>query len=63
VLDVHTLDGPPTVATSRVSDLAGGGQTDMQCRYSAYDLELPPDVFTERSLRNPPQQWLERPAN
>jgi outer membrane lipoprotein-sorting protein len=63
VLDVQTIDGHPTVVTSRVSDLAGGGQTDMQFRYIAYDLELPPDVFTERSLRNPPQQWLERPAN
>jgi hypothetical protein len=35
----------------------------MQFRYIAYDLGIPADVFTERSLRNPPREWLERPAD
>lgn len=60
VMKVETIDGHPTVTTSRVSDLEGGGQTDMQFRYIAYDIGLPEDVFSERSLRNPPRQWLER---
>lgn len=60
VLDVETIGGNPTVTASRVSDLAGGGQTDMQFRYIKYDLQLPADLFTERSLRNPPREWLER---
>lgn len=62
VLEVESIDGYPTVTTSRVSDLGGGGQTDMQFRYIKYDLGLPADVFTERSLRNPPRDWLKRPA-
>ncbi len=62
VVEVTTIDGFPTVTQSRVSDLAGGGRTDMQFRYIAYDLGLPEDVFSERSLRNPPREWLERPA-
>ena len=62
VIEVETVDGFPTVTQSRVSDLAGGGRTDMQFRYVAYDLGLPEDVFSERSLRNPPRDWLERPA-
>jgi hypothetical protein len=44
-------------------DLASGGQTDMQFRYIQYDLGFPEDIFTERSLRTPPREWLERPAD
>ena len=62
VLKVEEIDGPPTVTTSRVSDLLGGGTTDMQFRYIKYDGGLPEQVFTERSLRNPPRDWLKRPA-
>ena len=61
VLEVETIDGHPTVTTSRVSDLLGGGTTDMQFRYIAYDVGLPEDVFTERSLRSPPRNYLEPP--
>lgn len=60
VLDVEVFDGYPTVTASRVSDLQSGGKTDMQFRYVSYDLGLPDDVFTERSLRNPPRDWLTR---
>jgi len=62
VLKVEEIDGHPTVTTSRVSDLLGGGTTDMQFRYIKYDGGLPEQVFTERSLRNPPREWLKRPA-
>jgi hypothetical protein len=62
VLEVEDIEGYPTVTLSRVSDLAGGGRTDMQFRYIDYDLGLDESVFTERSLRTPPRQWLERPA-
>jgi hypothetical protein len=62
VLKVETIEGFPTVTLSRVSDLAGGGQTDMQFRYIDYDIGLDESVFTERSLRNPPRQWLSRPG-
>jgi len=61
VFDVQEIDGHPTVTTSRVSDLLTGGRTDMQFRYIKYDIGLPDSVFTERSLRNPPREWLSRP--
>jgi hypothetical protein len=61
VLKVEQLQGIPTVMASRVSDLGSGGQTEMQFRYITYDLELPDGVFTERSLRTPPREWLQRP--
>jgi outer membrane lipoprotein-sorting protein len=63
VLEVETIDGHPTVTTSRVTDIEGGGRTDMQFRHIAYDIGVPPDVFSERSLRNPPREWLERPTD
>ena len=61
VVRVEEIEGYPSVTQSRVSDLAAGGQTDMQFRYIDYDLGLDESVFTERSLRNPPRQWLARP--
>jgi outer membrane lipoprotein-sorting protein len=61
VLGVEEFDGNPTVTTSRVSDLLTGGKTDMQFRYIKFDVGLPESVFTERSLRNPPRDWLARP--
>lgn len=63
VSSVETIDGHPTVTTSRVSDLLSGGKTDMQFRYIAYDIGIPADVFTERSLRNPPREWLQRKSD
>jgi len=62
VFDVAEFDGYPTVTTSRVSDLLTGGKTDMQFRHIKYDVGLPDSVFTERSLRTPPRDWLKRPA-
>mgnify|MGYP001811947824 CR=1 FL=1 len=62
VLKVEDIGGHPTVTISRVSDLVGGGQTDMQFRYIAYEIGLPEQVFTERSLRNPPREYLKRPG-
>jgi hypothetical protein len=62
VLKTELIGGHPTVTTSRVSDLLIGGKTDMQFRFIQYDVGLPEQVFTERSLRTPPRDWLKRPA-
>jgi len=62
VFEVKEFDGHSTVTTSRVSDILTGGKTDMQFRYIKYDVGFPESVFTERSLRNPPRNWLKRPA-
>jgi hypothetical protein len=61
VIAVEEIQGHPTVTRSRVSDLLGGGHTLLEFRHTAYDLSLPASLFTERSLRNPPRQWLKRP--
>jgi len=63
VLKVEEIGGYPTVTASRVSDLIGNGTTDMQFRYIKYDVGLPEQAFTERSLRNSPREWLRRPKD
>ncbi len=62
VIEVTDVDGHPTVTKSRVSDLDGNGETNMEFRFIGYDLDIPAEVFTERSLRRPPNEWLKRPA-
>lgn len=59
-LKVAEIQGHPTVVHSRVEDLANGGATEMQFRHISYDLGLPETIFSERSMRTPPRQWLER---
>lgn len=55
---IETVDGFPTATRMRVDDLESGGYTLSEMRYIHYNLNLPADIFTERSLRNPPYQWL-----
>lgn len=59
---VETIEGQPTVVHALVTDERAGGTTEMRFRGIDYDLGLPPDVFSERSLRSPPQQWLRAPS-
>ncbi|WP_100643443.1 outer membrane lipoprotein-sorting protein [Alteromonas facilis] len=55
---IEDIQGYPTVVRSKVSDLQSGGYTLMEFRNISYDIGLDDDVFTERSLRTPPRQWL-----
>lgn len=57
-LQVETFQGHPTVTRTVVSDLGAGGQTEMRFRNITYDLGLPAEIFSERSMRAPPRQWL-----
>ncbi|TVQ40943.1 MAG: outer membrane lipoprotein-sorting protein [Wenzhouxiangella sp.] len=60
VLQVEEIDGYPTGTMMRMDDLDEGGHTIVEFRFASYDLGIPESVFTERSLRNPPRQWLQR---
>jgi hypothetical protein len=57
-LEVEDIDGYPTVTTMRAADLRSGGETVSEFSNVEYDLGVPEDLFTERTLRNPPRQWL-----
>lgn len=58
VLKIEQIDGYPTVVHSRMKNLDNGGVTEMQFRNVDYDLGIPDGIFSERSLRNPPTDWL-----
>lgn len=58
--NIQTVDGHPTPLRMRVEDESMGGYTEVQFRGQEYDLGIPADVFSDRSLRNPPRQWLSR---
>ncbi len=60
IQEVQDIGGYPTGTRMRMDDLDSGGHTLVEFRFSAYDLGIPEEVFTERSLRNPPRQWLGR---
>lgn len=57
-VDIETIQGFPTVVRSKVSDLVSGGYTLMEFRNSEYNVGIPDEVFSERSLRTPPLKWI-----
>jgi len=60
VTAVETINGYPTGTEVKMTDLDTGGYTLTQFRFSEYDIGLPDSVFSERSLRSPPREWLRR---
>lgn len=60
-LSQDTIDGFATVTRMKVSDHRTGGYTFSEMRFIKYDIGIPDEVFSERSLRTPPQEWLKRP--
>jgi predicted RND superfamily exporter protein/outer membrane lipoprotein-sorting protein len=57
-LEVSDVQGFPTVTQMKVSDLRTGGNTVSEFRKVQYDIGIPDDVFTERTLRNPQREWF-----
>jgi predicted RND superfamily exporter protein/outer membrane lipoprotein-sorting protein len=57
-LEVGEFQGHPTVTKMKVSDLRSGGSTVSEFRNVQYDLGIPDDVFTERTLRSPSREWF-----
>ena len=58
VVKVKNIDGIPTVMKSRITDLSNNSYTEMQFRKVKYDVGLPSNIFSERSMRTPPKAWL-----
>jgi hypothetical protein len=58
VLKVKNIDGNATVMKSRITDLNNNSYTEMQFRKVKYDVGLPNNIFSERSMRTPPKTWL-----
>ncbi len=57
-LEVKDFQGHPTVTKMKVTDVRGGGYTISEFRNVEYDLGIPDEVFTERTLRSPSREWF-----
>lgn len=55
---IETIQGHPTITQMKAENLRDGSYTLNQMRGIKYDLGIPSDVFSERSLRMPPNEWL-----
>jgi outer membrane lipoprotein-sorting protein len=58
VLKTQTVAGFTTVIHSKITQLSDNSYTEMQFRKVKYNVGLPDSIFSERSLRTPPKQWL-----
>lgn len=58
VLKTKEIQGITTVVHSKMMSHLDNSYTEMQFRRIKYNVGLPNDVFSERSLRNPPKKWL-----
>jgi outer membrane lipoprotein-sorting protein len=57
-LQVQDVQGFPTVTQMKVTDARTGGATVSEFRNVQYNIGIPDDVFTERTLRNPSREWF-----
>jgi len=57
-LAVETIAGYPTITKSEAKNLKTGGSTLMEYSSVEYDVGIPDDIFSERSLRKPPRKLL-----
>jgi hypothetical protein len=52
------MDGLPTVTKRTMKNVKSGHRTEVVFKQVKYNVGLTEDVFTERSLRRPPTQWI-----
>ncbi|WP_461537007.1 outer membrane lipoprotein-sorting protein [Spongorhabdus nitratireducens] len=58
VIKTEVFQGYPVATEVKISRVTRGTYTLMQMRRVRFDIGLPQDIFSERSLRNPPTKWL-----
>ena len=58
VLKTQEISGFNTVMHSRITQFSDNSYTEMQFRNVKYNVGLPDTIFSERSLRNPPKNWI-----
>tara|TARA_R110001583_G_scaffold167425_2_gene320216 strand:+ start:3056 stop:3832 length:777 start_codon:yes stop_codon:yes gene_type:complete len=57
-VQTQEIQGYPSVTRARIDDFSTGGHTLVEFRGIEYNLDLPTELFSERSLRNPPTRYL-----
>jgi len=57
-VEVRDVEGIPTVVKRRMENVRRGHRTEVTFEAITYAINLPEDLFSERSLRQPPQRWI-----
>lgn len=57
-MEIKDIQGYPTVTKMKATDFNANSNTVTTFSDISYDIGLKDDIFTERFLRTPPQQWL-----
>lgn len=57
-VDKNPQHGYSTVTRAKMSDLRGGGHTEMEYTNVSYNIDLPDELFSERFLRRAPMKYL-----
>ena len=58
ILDVKNIQGYPTPTKIKATNLASGGYSVITYGTIKYNVGVPDNVFTQRSLRRPPTRWV-----
>ena len=48
----------PTVVKRTMKNVQSGHRTEVVFESASYDVGIPPDIFTERSLQQAPEKWI-----
>ncbi|RYV04018.1 outer membrane lipoprotein-sorting protein [Shewanella sp. OPT22] len=59
-LKTKVIQGHPVITSAQVKNYYSGNKTIMQIRGVKFDLGLPSNIFSEKSLRTPPFKWLRK---
>ncbi len=57
-LEVQNIQGIPTVSKAKITNPLDQSYTLMEFRRMTYNIGIPENLFSERSLRSPPVKWL-----
>ena len=60
VLKTKIIQDKPVVMSVQAKNLISGNQTLMQLRRVKFDIGIPQSVFSEKSMRTPPNKWLNK---
>lgn len=60
LIESDVVQGYPTYKKFSMTDMRSGNRTVTTYKTVAYDLGIPDDVFTEKSLRKAPRKWLKK---
>ena len=57
--EVKVIQGFPTIMKRTMQNAQSGNKTEVTFKVAEYNLGFPDDLFSERSLRSTPMQWIQ----